>query len=84
MKEGSSREEGKSIELYKSSRVYRSSPTVCLLARKTISRSRRGKGISRTIATENNCDAADETRFRRKKKRGRRRKKGEELNPKIR
>lgn len=70
MKEGSSREEGKSIELYKSSRVYRSSPTVCLLARKTISRSRRGKGISRMIATENNCDAADETRFRRKKKKG--------------
>lgn len=68
MKEGSSREEGKSIELYKSSRIYRSSPIVCLLARKTISRSRRG--ISRTIATENNCDAADETRFRRKKKRG--------------
>ena len=50
MKEGSSREEGKSIELYKSSRVYRSSPTVCLLARKTISRlkvSRRGNDRDR-------------------------------------
>lgn len=83
MKEGSSREEGKSIELYKSSPVYRSIPNCLFIG------SQNNLSIEGVAEREWSRQRIIATRpmkrgFVVKKKGGGRRKKGEELNPKIR